>query len=202
MLLRGIQVTRLEKGTASSSPPEQSAAEAQSAPGPCQSPSWLCPAAFPCLGNEIHSRIPEDDSSPHLGLLQAGAVGSKGGSSAAGGVLAGNPRSPGLPAGTLLPGPVPKRDTPPPSIGKHPGTGSDRYPSVPATPQGLCLVLAWFGGARVPLQGLEGCRAGGQGCLHLLASRSQRWGWQWDTLGIGKAGLVVLALGRLVSPHG
>lgn len=57
----------------------------------------------------------------------------------------------------MLPGPVPKRDTPPPSIGQRPGTGSDRHPSVPASPRRA-------GSAA----GLERCGASGQGAMSPL----------------------------------
>lgn len=102
-------MTPTEMGTAFLCPPEQRAAEGQSCPRAIKST-----VAFPWMTLR-HARGCSRRVLPGPGVLPR------------------NPMSPGLPAGTLLPGPVPKRDTPPPSIGKHAGTGRDRYPSVPAT---------------------------------------------------------------------
>lgn len=42
------------------------------------SPSCLCPATFPCLGNKIRSRFPVDYPLSHSRLLQAGGAGARG----------------------------------------------------------------------------------------------------------------------------
>lgn len=112
--------------------PSRAWLKARAALGLSWSPSWLCPATFPCLGNKIRSRFPVDDLLSHPELLQ-------GRGARAGGVpgcwrgAARELQVPWADSWDTAPGPVPKRDAPPPSIGKHPGTGNDRYPSVPTT---------------------------------------------------------------------
>lgn len=99
------------------------------------------------------------------------------GSLAADEVLPRNPRSPGLPAGTLLPGlsPSEMRHRHLSASTRGQGVAGVLLSPPPHATGTLRLVLAWSGGARMHLQGLEGCRAMGRGCVPPLASLTWRW---------------------------